>query len=183
MQENKQKTITFLIIIILILVAVVFFLLGNKKTALAPVDNIVAPVLNQGNNTENKNPVVNSDTLKNYSTSYGEFSYKNTAEIIPNQAGGVINIGKDKNDPYLETVVFFSNTYQVSPMMGIDNGNYIHLNSETYGSNIFEVYRATESGTKIYILEKDARAISIQIPFRTGGNDIPVYLDLSSVKI
>jgi len=154
---------------------------ATTNTAPAQQTPAVVPTATATDQTA-PNPQVLAQTAEsNYSDSHVKFSYNKTGTILPSKSANIINIGTGAADPLLETAAYYADTTKVDPVLG-QGGNYTKLPPETYGQNIFEAYRSAESGTKIYVLRSGTRAISIAVPYRTGGNDTTTYIDLGTVS-
>lgn len=153
-----------LAVLIILAAYIAFFKKGNDETK---NDEVVTPT-----------DQVQTNSFKVYTTSWGSFSYKSPATIIPNNHG-VIEVGTGVNDPYTESIVHYENVASMPAHMGQDSP----ITTVTFGNNVFQTYEKGESGTRIYILNSgNGGAAFISIPYRSGGNSTNLYIDLASVK-
>lgn len=173
--DNSKLVIGILVlIIILLLVGIVgLFSKQSRMSYQYAKSNQVKSVKVEKNNlgliTSENNSV---GTEKIYKSSLGSFSYNGSASIIPNKSIGVINVGKDEKDPYIESIVFISDADETPAFY--DNADY---QSESIGKNNFESFENTEAGYKHFVLVQGKKAISVTV--KAGG---PRYVDLGSIS-
>lgn len=180
MQSSKINTALLVILVVLVAIGL-WFLMTKKDTANTKDDTTKVSEVSSTNsqNTTPANTTQNTTTSpvkKQYTGQGVRFSYAANAStsVGLSAAGAPISVGVGTNDPYTETIVFSD--------LPVSTSNYQKMSSEQYGTNSFTVYVATESGTKMYVLNSGRGNIIVYIPFRTGGNDTTKYIDLATVS-
>ncbi len=178
MQNSKVNTVLLVVLIILVAVGL-WFTMGKKDAEVSVKEDtsqVSAENSQNTNSTQSSQNIPAPKTEKQYSDSNLHFSYASNASV-KTISGGKVEVSVGVNDPYAETVGFYS------VELPFDVNNYTKLPSEKHGDTTFEVYQATESGTRVYLVRNGRQAIVVTVPFRAGGNDTTKYVDLASISL